>query len=184
MKVETISRGSMETNIDLHLQEDESTTGPVEDLTEIQMDSNKPSCVVKINKGLKKELAQQFAKFLSLKQDVFAWTHTNMVGIHPEVISHRLNINPQAKPMPQKQRALDTDRYKTLQDEVDRLLKIGFIRKSYYADSLANLVLVIKPNGKWRTCIDFTNLNKACPKDKISRISIRHVSKTTCTCLE
>ena len=67
--------------------------------------------------------------------------------------------------MRQKQRALDTDRYKALQDEVDHLLNIGFIRKFYYPDWLANLVLVIKPNEKWRMYIDFTNLNKACPKD-------------------
>ena len=95
-----------------------------------------------------------------------------MVGIHPEVICHRLNIDPQAKPMRQKRRALDADRYKALQDEVDRLLKIGFIRESYYLDWLANLVLVIKPNRKWRMSIDFTNLNKACPKDSfpLSRI--------------
>ena len=55
--------------------------------------------------------------------------------------------------------------YKALQDKVDFLLKIRFIRESYDPDWLANSVLVIKPNGKWRTCIDFTNLNKACPKD-------------------
>ena len=60
---------------------------------------------------------------------------------------------------------LDADHYKALQDEVDHLLKIGFIRESYYPDWLANLALVIKPNRKWRTCIDFTNLNKVCPKD-------------------
>ena len=67
--------------------------------------------------------------------------------------------------MRQKQRALDADRYKALQDVVDCLLKIGFIRESYYPDWLANLVLVIKPNGKRRTCKNFTNLNKAYFKD-------------------
>ena len=48
---------------------------------------------------------------------------------------------------------------------MDHLLKIGFIRDCYYPDWLANPVLVVKPNGKWRTCINFTNLNKACLKD-------------------
>ena len=65
-----------------------------------------------------------------------------MVGIHLEIICHRLNIDPQAKLVCQKQRALDIDRYKALQDEVDCLLKIGFIKESYYTDWLANLVLV------------------------------------------
>ena len=44
-------------------------------------------------------------------------------------------------------------------------MKIGFIRESYYPDGLANPVLVIKPNRKWGTCIDFMNLNKVCLKD-------------------
>ena len=47
----------METNIDPHLQEDESTVEPVEELIKIQVEPNKPSRVVKISKGLKKELA-------------------------------------------------------------------------------------------------------------------------------
>ena len=35
----------------------------------------------------------------------------------------------------------------------------------YYLDLLANVIMVKKANGKWRMCVDFTNLNKACPKD-------------------
>ena len=97
---------------------------------------------------------------------MFAWTHADMVRIHPEILCHGLKIDLEANPVLQKCRALDADRYKALQDEVDRLLKIGFIKESYYPNWLANSVLVVVPNGKWRMCIDFTNLNKACPKDK------------------
>ena len=45
------------------------------------------------------------------------------------------------------------------------MLSTGFIQEVYYPDWLANVVLVKKANGKWRMCVDFTNLNKACPKD-------------------
>ena len=41
----------------------------------------------------------------------------------------------------------------------------GFIREALYPIWVSNPVLVPKPNGKWRTCVDFSNLNKACPKD-------------------
>ena len=41
----------------------------------------------------------------------------------------------------------------------------SFIREVYYPEWLANVVMVKKENGKWRMCVDFTNLNKACPKD-------------------
>ena len=57
MKVEKISQWLMETNIDPCLQKDESTAGPIEELTEIQVDLNEPNRVVKIEKELKKELA-------------------------------------------------------------------------------------------------------------------------------
>ena len=50
-------------------------------------------------------------------------------------------------------------------DEVNKLLAANSIRKVYYLDWLANIVLVKKGNGKWKMCVDFMDLNKACPKD-------------------
>ena len=82
MKVENTNKGPMETNIDPHLQEDESTAKPVEELVEIQQDPNESSYVIKIGKGLSKELAQQLTEFLCHNQDVFAWMHADMIGIH------------------------------------------------------------------------------------------------------
>lgn len=60
---------------------------------------------------------------------------------------------------------MDPDCYKALKDEVDKLLDTGFIRKSFYPDWISRPMPVKKPNGNWRTCIDFTNLNKVCLKD-------------------
>ena len=65
--------------------------------------------------------------------------HIDMVGTHLDVMCQGLNIDPQVKLIHQKQRALDADHYKALQDNADRLLKIGFIRKSYYPNWLSNL---------------------------------------------
>ena len=50
-------------------------------------------------------------------------------------------------------------------EEVRKLLEANFIREVYYLDWLANIVIVKKANGKWRMCVDFTDLNRACPKD-------------------
>lgn len=52
--------------------------------------------------------------------------------------------------------------------EVEKLVTAGFMRKVYYPDWLANVVMVRKPNGKWRMCVDFTDFNKACVKDSFS----------------
>src|SRR3954464_6001539 len=51
------------------------------------------------------------------------------------------------------------------EEEVEKLLQAGFIQEITYPEWLANVVLVKKSNGKWRMCVDFTDLNKACPKD-------------------
>ena len=98
------------------------------------MDPKEPSKVVKVSKCLNSELAQKLADFLRENQHVFTWTHADMMGIHPETMCHRFNIDLQAKPVHQKRRVLDADHYRAYQDEVDCLLKIGFIRESYYPD--------------------------------------------------
>ncbi|KAJ9560504.1 hypothetical protein OSB04_005664 [Centaurea solstitialis] len=97
--------------------------------------------------------------------DCFAWSHEDMVGIDPDIISHKLNVDPTFKPVKQKRRKFASERNKVINDEVDNLLKTGKIREVKYPDWLANVVVVQKKNGKWRVCIDFTDLNKACPKD-------------------
>ena len=121
--------------------------------------------MLKLGENLSCELKEELTCFLIVNLDVFAWTHEDMVGIHPDVMCHRLNISPDFKPIQQKRRAMEAKRYKALKDEVDKLLEIGFVRESFYPSWLDNPVLVKKPNSKWKTCVDFTNLNKACPKD-------------------
>ena len=96
---------------------------------------------------------------------MFVWVHSDMEGVDPSVISHCLNVDPRRKQVKQKRRAMGTECYQALKEEVDKLLSNDFIKESFYPSWLANPVLVKKPNGKWRTCVDFTDLNKACPKD-------------------
>jgi len=61
---------------------------------------------------------------------------------------------------------MSEDRAEGAKAEVTRLLQAGVIREIDYPEWLANVVMVKKHNGKWRMCIDFTDLNKACPKDE------------------
>ena len=67
--------------------------------------------------------------------------------------------------MAQKKRNIAPDRQKALDCHVAELLSAGFIREIQYTTWLSNVVMVQKPNGKWRVYTDYTNLNKACPKD-------------------
>ena len=88
-----------------------------------------------------------------------------MSGIDPSVIVHRLNVLPSFSPIRQKKRVFAQERDKAIAEEVRKLLEADFIQEVYYLDWLANVVMVKKANGKWRMCVDFMDLNKACPKD-------------------
>ena len=81
------------------------------------------------------------------------------------MITHRLNIDPSVRPIQQKRRAYDKIRLEAMKSEVKKLLEAGVIRELQYPTWLCNPVMVPKPNGDWRMCQDFTDLNKACPKD-------------------
>ena len=87
-----------------------------------------------------------------------------MVGINLTTTSHKLNNISMAKPVRQKVRHFHPDRHQIIQTEVDNLLRASFIRGVKYPELLANIVVVPKKGGKWRVCIDYTNLNEACPK--------------------
>ena len=102
---------------------------------------------------------------IQLNADVFAWTHADMPGISPVHAAHKLNIAPSAKPARQKVRRFHHDRHLVIQTEVDNLLQNGFIRSVKYPKWLANVVVVPKKENKWRVCVDYTDLNDACPKD-------------------
>ena len=88
-----------------------------------------------------------------------------MPRIDPSVITHRLSVYPSFKPVRQKKKVFAPEQDNAIREEVQKLTTTRFIREVYYPNWLANVVMVKKANGKWRMCIDFTDLNKACPKD-------------------
>ena len=90
-----------------------------------------------------------------------------MPRIDPSIIVHRLNVDPIYKFVIQKRYKFNPKRSTTINDEVSKLLKGKFIKKAHYPEWLANVVMVKKANGKWRICINYTYLNKACPKDSL-----------------
>jgi ribonuclease HI len=118
-----------------------------------------------VGSSLPQEQKEALVEFLRRNADVFAWSHEDMPGIDPSVIVHRLNVDPSYKPVKQKRRSFAPERNQAVAAEVEKLLQAGFVREVDYPEWLANVVLVKKANGKWRMCVDFTDLNKACPKD-------------------
>ncbi|GJW26493.1 reverse transcriptase domain-containing protein [Tanacetum coccineum] len=77
--------------------------------------------------------------------DIFAWEPKHMTG--------------------RKKSGQAPERAKAILDEVHKLVAAGILREVYYHDWLSNPVMVKKSDGSWRMCVDFTDLNKACPQD-------------------
>ncbi|GJY82085.1 reverse transcriptase domain-containing protein [Tanacetum coccineum] len=97
--------------------------------------------------------------------DVFAWEPADMTGIPRIIIEHTLNVNPSIEPVAQKRRALASDRTQVVIKEVEERVRAGIVRPVKYPAWISNPVLVKKSDVSWRMCIDFKNLNSACPKD-------------------
>jgi len=72
---------------------------------------------------------------------------------------------PGSKPVQQRLRHFDDERCRAIGEEIAKLLAAGFIKEVYHPDWLSNPVLVRKKTDQWRMCVDYTSLNKACPKD-------------------
>jgi hypothetical protein len=103
--------------------------------------------------------------FLHTNADVFAWSPSDMPGIPREVVEHSLDIRAGSKPMKQRLCRFDEEKRRAIREEIHRLLVAEFIKELFHPEWLANPVLVKKKNGKWRMSVDYTSLNKACPKN-------------------
>jgi hypothetical protein len=102
--------------------------------------------------------------FLRANADIFAWSSSDMPGIPREVAEHSLDILPHAHAVQQRLRWFNEELRRAIGAELRKLPEAGFIKEVFHPTWLANPVLVKKKNGKWRMCIDYTSLNKACPK--------------------
>jgi len=104
-------------------------------------------------------------EFPRSNKDIFAWSSNDLGGVSRNIIEHKLDIDPKVRQKKQKLRKLAKDRVQAAKAKVQRLLDAKVIRELQFITWLGNIVMVKKKNGKWRMCIDFTYLNKACPKN-------------------
>ncbi|GJW06740.1 hypothetical protein Tco_1569163 [Tanacetum coccineum] len=131
----------------------------------IVVNDNYPEQLVTIGGGLSPECRHALIHTLRKNVDIFAWTPADMADIPRSIMEHNLDTYPHIEPKAQKKRSLAPDKRKVVTDEVNEWLKAGIVRRVRYPTWFANPVLVKKVDGSWRICIDFKDLNKACPKD-------------------
>jgi hypothetical protein len=121
---------------------------------------------VLLRSQLSDEQGKTLLRFLFNNKYVFSWTTNDLCGVNSDIIEHSLNVDSSFRPRKQRLRKMSDDKAEGARNEVKRLLSADIIREVTYLEWLANTVMVKKGNGKWRMCIDFTDLNKACPKDE------------------
>ena len=113
-----------------------------------------------IGANLDPEQEEALVRFLCANKKVFAWEPDQLAGVPRDVIEHHLNVCPNVRPVKQKARRQSTEKQAFIVQETRKLEAAGVIH-----DWLANPIVVLKKGGKERMCVDFTNLNKACPQD-------------------
>ncbi|GAU32075.1 hypothetical protein TSUD_53430 [Trifolium subterraneum] len=165
-RVNMISRANMVETSDLDPREEfqDRRVSPIEDLEPIQI-GEAPHELTNLGTHLDEGEKEKIIGILRKNVDLFAWKPSDMPGIDETIITHKLAIAPNSKPVSQRKRKLGDERMTTIDEEVHKLKEAGFIEEIKYSEWLANVVLVKKSNGKWRMCVNFTDLNKACPKD-------------------
>ena len=152
----------------MNIEETRVMAEPTETLEDISLDEDNPKKSTRIGADLEGKIKKDLIRFLRENIDVFTWSHEDMSGINPSVITHRLNVHPSSKPVQQKKIVFAPNRDNAIKEKVQKLTLAKFIQEVYYPDWLANVVMVKKENSKWRMYVNFTDLNKACPKDSYS----------------
>ncbi|VFQ70936.1 unnamed protein product [Cuscuta campestris] len=137
---------------------------PAEEVEEVALDPRTPERKVKVGASLTGSQRKRLVDVLSAYRVIFAWGPGDMPGVDPKVICDRLAVNLEARPVKQKKRFLSSERREFVSKEVATLQSIGHIREVKYPEWMANMVLAPKGNT-WGMCVDYTDLNKACPMD-------------------
>ncbi|XP_019160670.1 PREDICTED: uncharacterized protein LOC109157216 [Ipomoea nil] len=154
---------------------------PVVETEEVILDLSRPDRVVKVGVGLQAELRARIINTIRSYKEVFAWGPEDMPGLSRDVITHKLAVDPAVRPIQQRKRYLSAERREFVKKEVDTLLEIGHVREVTYPTWLANVVLAPKP-PTWRMCVDYTDLNKACPVDPFPLPNIDQLVDETAGC--
>ena len=88
-----------------------------------------------------------------------------MPGLDRSLVEHRLPVKLEFHPFQQPLRRMSKEIELKVKEEIEKLLKAKFIKPMRYVQWLANIVSVMKKNGKLRVCVDFRDLNVVTPKD-------------------
>ncbi|KAK8947213.1 hypothetical protein KSP39_PZI007465 [Platanthera zijinensis] len=97
---------------------------------------------IKISGELTPQDQEEIRKCVEENIDVFAWSAADMPGVDADVACHRLNLDPGVRPIQQKKRAIASKMAGPIREEVEKLLRAGFISANRYPGWVSNVVMV------------------------------------------
>nr|GEV56484.1 putative ribonuclease H-like domain-containing protein [Tanacetum cinerariifolium] len=123
---------------------------------------------------------KELCSMLRRNFDIFAWKPADMTRVPWNIAEHRLNIRKGCLPVRQKKRGQAPERNREIHEEVEKLVNVGIMKEVHYHSWLSNPVMVKKHDDSWRMCVDFKDLNKACPKDGYPLLEIDSKVESLC----
>ncbi|GJW61110.1 reverse transcriptase domain-containing protein [Tanacetum coccineum] len=136
-----------------------------EERVKVAINLEHPEQTVMIGSNLTEKIRSKLCNLLQRSLDIFAWTPRDTTGVPRQIAEHRLNVRKGCQPVRQKKIGQAAERNVAINDDVSKLVTAGIMREVHYHDWLSNPVMVKKSDNSWRMCVDFKDLNKACPKD-------------------
>jgi len=107
---------------------------------------------------------KRYFHLLSEYRDVFVGSYKEMPGLDPKVAIHNLAIRNGVSPKKQPKQHFRPQLIPEIEQEVNKLIDVGFIREVKYPTWITNIVPMRKKSGQLHVCVDFRDLNDACKK--------------------
>ena len=134
-------------------------------LEEVNLGTTEDARPVHIAKEMTPDNKTAMITLLKEFRDVFAWSYEDMRGLDPQLYQHQIHLNKDVKPVAQRRYRMNPNYATKVKEEIDKLLRVGFIRPVKKATWLSPIVVVPKKNGKIRVCVDYRKLNAATVTD-------------------
>lgn len=135
-----------------------------DDLQDLNLGSEEDPQMVKISVKVEGQFKQDLTNLLQEFKDISAWHYTDTKGVDPQFCMHRINLKKDVPVIFQRYR-MNPNYAKHVKEELDKLLKVGFIYPLEAVTWLSPIVIVPKKNGKLRICVDYKKLNAATETD-------------------
>ena len=134
-------------------------------MEEVNLDTVEESMITYISSLLPFDFKEGIIATLHEFINRFAWNYDKMLGLDRSLVEHRLSIKSKFHSFQQSPRRVSKEVELKVREEIEKLLKTKFIIPTSYVQWLANIILMMKKNGKLRVCVDFRDLNVVTPKD-------------------